>query len=59
MLKTLLIKIETLMAAIAFSEAGEFETARQIMKEKKPRKTDRPSSRKFTRPSNRMELRAE
>jgi hypothetical protein len=31
------------MAATAFAEEGEFETARQIMNEDWPRKTDRPS----------------
>jgi hypothetical protein len=59
MLKTLLKKLETMMAAAAFSEAGEFESARQILNEDKLRKTNRPSSRNYKRPSHRMELRAE
>lgn len=32
-LKKLFKRVETLMAATAFAEGGEFETARQIMKE--------------------------
>jgi hypothetical protein len=59
MLKTLFEKFEILMAAVAFSESGEFETARQIMNEDKTRKTNRPSSRNHKRPSPRIELRAE
>ncbi len=59
MMKTLFKKFEILMAAAAFSEAGEFETARQIMNEDKSRKTNRPSSRNHKRPSPRIELRAE
>jgi hypothetical protein len=34
-MKCLLKRIENLYAAIAFAEAGEFDTARPIMKEKK------------------------
>ena len=41
-MKTLLEKFETTMVAAAFAEEGEFETARQIMKEDS-RKNDRPS----------------
>jgi hypothetical protein len=52
-------KMETVMAAAAFSEAGEFETARQIMKEDKSRKTDRPSRRNHKRPGARMQMRAD
>jgi hypothetical protein len=56
-MKNLLKKVETLMAAAAFAEEGEFETARQIMKEEdRPRKTDRPTE--YKRPSARQELRA-
>ncbi len=50
---------ETEMAAVAFAEEGEFETARQLMEEIKPRKTDRPSAHKHVRPSERKVLRAE
>jgi hypothetical protein len=57
-MKTLLKKVETLMAAAAFAEEGEFETARQIMKEEdRPRKTDRPAE--YKRPAARQELRAQ
>jgi len=56
--KALFKKLESLLAAAAFAEEGEFETARQIMKEDRPRKTDRPSDRKHQRPA-RLEVRAE
>jgi hypothetical protein len=52
-------KLETTMAAVAFAEEGEFETARQIMKEDQPRKTDRPSVHDYQRPAARKELRAD
>lgn len=55
-MKKLLERFETLMAAAAFAEEGEHETARQILKEERPRKTDRPAERK--RPVARQELRA-
>jgi hypothetical protein len=58
-MKTLIDKFETTMAAAAFAEAGEFETARQIMKEDRPRKNDRPSVRGYQRPTARKELRAD
>ena len=53
-MKTLLKKFETTMVAAAFAEEGEFETARQIMKEDTVRTTDRPAQ----RPAARNELRA-
>jgi hypothetical protein len=56
-MKTLLKKFETAMVAAAFAEAGEFETARQIMNEDRPRKNDRPSA--YQRPGERKELRAD
>ena len=56
-MKTLFNKVETMFAAAAFAEEGEFETARQIMREEKDlRKTDRPSV--TQRPSTRPTLRA-
>ncbi len=56
-MKKLFKKFETAMTAVAFAEAGEFDTARQIMNEDRPRKTDRPSDRK--RPVDRKIMRAD
>lgn len=56
-MKRLLKKFEATMMAIAFAEAGEVETARELLNEDKPRKTDRPSQHK--RVSKRKELRAD
>jgi len=56
-MKSLAKKIETAMVAAAFAEEGEFETARQIMKE--DRKGDRPSAHDYQRPAARKELRAD
>ncbi len=58
-MKKLFKRFETMMAAAAFAEAGEFETARQMMNEAGPRKTDRPSAYKITRPPVRKVLRAD
>jgi hypothetical protein len=58
-MKTLLKKFETAMVAATFAEAGEFETARQIMNEDRPRKKDRPSVHDYQRPTARKELRAD
>ena len=45
-MKTLLKKLETIYAAVAFAEAGEFDTARDMMKEeKRVEKRDRISPR--------------
>jgi hypothetical protein len=56
-MKTLFRKMETLFAAAAFAEEGEFETARQMMKETQElRKTVRPADRQ--RPASRPTLRA-
>jgi hypothetical protein len=54
-MKTLFKKFEKMMTAVAFAEEGEFETARRIMSEDRPRKSDRPSQ----RPAARKELRAD
>ena len=43
-MKYLIAKLEKLFAAVTFAEAGEFDTAREILGEKdKPQKTDRIS----------------
>jgi hypothetical protein len=54
-MKTLLKKFETAMVAASYAEAGEFETARQIMNEGRVRKSDRPTQ----RPATRKEVRAD
>jgi hypothetical protein len=56
-MKKLITKFESTMMAIAFAEAGEFETAREMLREDKPRKNDRP--RTYRRPSQRPTLRAD
>jgi hypothetical protein len=38
-MKKLFKKFETAMAAVAFAEAGEFETAKEILNEDRSRKT--------------------
>ncbi|MBF0558128.1 MAG: hypothetical protein HQL08_05060 [Nitrospirae bacterium] len=58
-MKRLLERFETSMMAAAFAEEGEFETARQILKESGPRKTSRPDLSTRQKPQNRTELRAE
>ena len=48
-------KLERIMMAVSFAEAGEHDTARQILNEgKRPRKSKRPT----VRPRPRKELRA-
>lgn len=58
-MKSIFEKFETTMVAAAYAEEGEFETARQIMNEDQPRKTDRPSNYDYKRPAARKEMRAE
>jgi len=51
-MKTLLKKLETMFAASAFAEAGEHETARQLLKEQAElRKSARPSVHDRPRPT--------
>lgn len=58
-MRRLIERFQTLMMAAAFAEEGEFDTARQIMKENELRKKTRPSAGKRQKPDNRKELRAE
>ena len=51
----LMKRFETLLTAAAFAEEGEFQTARQILREAEKEET-RPTATK--RPSNRPVLRA-
>ncbi len=45
-MKNLLKKFEDIYSAVAFAEAGEHETARDILREeKRDQKRDRPTSR--------------
>ena len=56
-MKSIFKKLETTFAAAAFAEAGEFETARDLMNEKSElRKSDRPSLRDTKRTSTRPTL---
>lgn len=55
-MKKLLKKFETAMMAVAFAEEGEFETARQLMREDE-RETKRPTT--YKRQTDRKVLRAE
>jgi hypothetical protein len=56
-MKKLWRRFEVAMQAAAFAEEGEFETARQIVKEDRERETPRPRTTK--RASERKVLRAE
>ena len=57
-MKSILKKFEATMVAATFAEAGEFDTARQMMKEDTVRTTDRPAARDQKRPAARKEVRA-
>ncbi|MBF0506803.1 MAG: hypothetical protein HQL09_08200 [Nitrospirae bacterium] len=59
MMKRLFKKFEALMMAASFAEEGEFETARQIMKESELKDTKRLSTGKRQKPDKRKELRAD
>ena len=58
-MKSLFKKVETLMAATAFAEAGDVDTVRQLLNEEKQRKNVRPSAHDYQRPSKRPTLRAD
>ncbi len=47
------------MMAAAFAEEGEYDSARQVMKESELRKIARPSAVKRRKPDNRKGLRVE
>lgn len=53
-MKGIMKKLEDVFAAVAFAEAGEHDTAREIMKDKRLQKTDRITQSKRIR----KELRA-
>ncbi len=53
MLKRIFKRLEDIYAAAAFAEAGEFETAREIMREE-----ERPRKRERLMPRPRKQLRA-
>ncbi|RJQ51360.1 MAG: hypothetical protein C4526_10265 [Nitrospiraceae bacterium] len=53
-MKKFLKKLETVYAAAAFAEAGEFETAREMLKEEK-----RIKKRDIAKPRPRKQLRAD
>jgi hypothetical protein len=44
-MKKLLKKLEDIYSAVAFAEAGEFDTARELMKEERLQKRERRSPR--------------
>jgi len=52
-------RFQTMMMAAAFAEEGEFNSAREIMKENEQKKTKRPTVSKRQRSDKRNELRAE
>ena len=52
-------RCQTMMMAAAFAEEGEFNSAREIMKENEQKKTKRPTVSKRQRSDKRNELRAE
>ncbi len=51
-MKSLTEKLERIFMAVAFAEEGEYETAREILKEKRlEQKRETQSPRKIARPS--------
>ena len=55
----LIKRFQTMMMAAAFAEEGEYDSARQVMKESELRKIARPSAVKRRKPDNRKGLRVE
>jgi hypothetical protein len=53
-MKRLTKKLEKFMMAITFAEAGEHDTAREIMKEEQKRHDKRDTTRPPVRPQNRI-----
>jgi hypothetical protein len=53
-MKRLTKKLEKFMMAITFAEAGEHDTAREIMKEEEKRHDKRDTTRPSVRPQNRI-----
>ena len=53
-MKRLTKKLEKFMMAITFAEAGEHDTARNIMKEEEKRYDKRDTKRPSVRPQNRI-----
>ena len=59
-MKSIFKRLETTLAAAAFAEEGEIETARQLMNKKNElRKSDRPSLRDTKRTAARPTLRVD
>jgi hypothetical protein len=58
-MRTLFTYIEIAMAASAFAEEGEFETARAMMQKKQLRKQNRIEAYDDKRPVARKEIRAD
>lgn len=55
-MKKLFKKLETIMAAAAFAEAGEHDTARKMLKEAEPRQEKRQTRRPTMRPGPRIRV---
>jgi len=53
-MKKLIKKLENIMTATAFAEAGEHDTAREIMREEEKRYDKRDTTRPSARPNNQL-----